>query len=182
MALHKAGMTGTLGSIAAVRRRRRGRSGATRRLLAALAFLPIASRAPLYARLLGALLVDPRTPASRKALLGGALGYVLLGRDIVPDAIPVLGSLDDVVVVALALDLFFAGIDDIALSEKLAEVGIPRSAYDEDVARIRRLLPGPMRRLIRRLPEALGFAGQAIQQSGIGPRVRAFVTREGSIA
>lgn len=164
------------------RHRRRGRSGTVRRLLAALAFLPIASRAPLYARLIGTLLLDARTPASRKAMLAGAVGYVLLGKDIVPDEIPILGSLDDVVVVALALDVFFSGIDDATLDEKLAELGIPRAAYDDDVAHIRRLLPGPIRRTIRRLPEALGLAGQAIRQSRIGPRLRARLTREGSIA
>ncbi len=182
MARDKAGIGMTTGSAEPRSRRRRGRSGTIRRLLAALAFLPVASRASLYARLLGALLADTRIPASRKALLGGALGYVVLGRDIVPDSIPILGSLDDVVVVALALDLFFAGIDDATLDEKLAEAGIPRAAYDEDVARIRRLLPGPVRRLVRRLPEALGLVGQAIQQSGVGPRMRAAMSREGSIA
>ena len=164
------------------RRRRHGRSGTVRRLLAVLAFLPIASRAPLYGRLIAALLLDSRTPASGKAALAGAVGYVLLGKDIVPDEIPILGSLDDVVVVALALDVFFSGIDEGTLDAKLAELGISRAAYEEDVARIRRLLPGPIRRTIRRLPEAIGLAGQAIQQSRIGPRLRAWLTREGSIA
>ncbi|HET9680434.1 MAG TPA: DUF1232 domain-containing protein [Candidatus Limnocylindrales bacterium] len=182
MARDKAGRDHAGDSTDTKRRRRRGRSGAVRRVIAALAFLPIASRAPMYARLLWALLADGRTPASRKAMLAGAVGYVLLGRDIVPDEVPLLGSLDDVVVVALALDVFFSGLDDAMLDEKLAEVGIARAAYDEDVARIRRLLPGPFRRLVRRLPGALAVAGRAIQQTGIGPRVRALATREGSIA
>jgi uncharacterized membrane protein YkvA (DUF1232 family) len=167
---------------AAPRQRRRGRSGTVRRLLAAVAFLPVAERAPLYARLLWSLLVDDRTPATRKALLAGAAGYVLLGRDIVPDRIPVLGSLDDVVVVALALDLFFAGIDETTLDEKLVEAGIARATYEEDVARVRRLLPAPLRRTIHRLPAALGTAGAAIRKSDIGPRLRATLSREGSIA
>jgi uncharacterized membrane protein YkvA (DUF1232 family) len=164
------------------RRRRRGRSATLRRLIAGLALLPLAERAPRYARLLWALVNDARTPAARKAVLAGAIGYVLLGRDVVPDRVPILGSLDDVVVVALGLDLFLAGIDDATLDEKLAAVGIPRVAYDEDVARIRRLVPGPIRRLIHRLPGALAVAGQAIAQSGVGPRLRASLPREGSIA
>ena len=162
--------------------RRRGRSATLRRLITGLAFLPIAARAPLYARLLWTLLRDARTPASRKAVLAGAVGYLLLGRDVVPDDVPLLGSLDDVVVVALALDLFFEGIDDATLDEKLTEVGISRAAYDEDVARVRRLLPGPIRRMIRRLPGALDLAARAFQQTGAGPRARAWLTREGSIA
>ena len=39
-------------------------------------FLPIASRAPLYGRLLLELVRDGRVPASRKALLGLAAAYV----------------------------------------------------------------------------------------------------------
>lgn len=161
--------------------RRTGRAS-LRRALGMVAFLPLAGRAPLYARLLWALIMDERTPASRKALLAGALGYVVLGRDLVSDDIPFVGGLDDVVVVAVALDLFFDGVEDEVLDEKLEALGISRSAFDEDVARIRRLLPGPIRRSIRRLPGLARFAGESLQQSGIGPRVRDWITREGSIA
>jgi uncharacterized membrane protein YkvA (DUF1232 family) len=163
-------------------RRGRGRSSTIRRLLTVLAFLPIAGRAPLYARLVWALLMDARTPAARKAALAGAVGYVLLGRDIIPDEIPILGSLDDLAVVAIALDVFFSGIDEDTLDEKLAEAGISRSAYDEDVARIRRLLPGPVRRLAARIPGMTAMAGDMIKQTNFGPRLRAWIDREGSVA
>jgi len=165
-------------------RRSRGRStgGGLRRVLGMAALLPLASRAPLYARLVWALVVDARTPASGKAVLAGALGYVLLGRDLVPDDIPLVGGLDDLVVVAIALDVFLDGIDDALLQEKLTELSIDRAAFDEDVARIRKLLPGPVRRAIRRLPELIGAAGEALQHSGLGPRLRAWITKEGTIA
>lgn len=164
------------------RSRKRTTAGAARRALGMVAFLPLAARAPLYARLFLALVMDERTPASRKALLAGALGYVVLGRDIVPDDVPLVGGLDDLVVVALAVDLFLDGVDDVVLDEKLVELGIARSAFDEDVSRIRKLMPGPIRRSIRRLPGLARFAGDAVQQSGIGPRLRAWITKEGSIA
>jgi uncharacterized membrane protein YkvA (DUF1232 family) len=167
---------------ASKRRRGKGRSGAIRRVLAVLAFLPIAGRAPLYARLLYTLLIDGRTPATRKAMLAGAVGYVLLGRDIVPDEIPLLGSLDDLAVVAIALEVFFSGIDDATLDEKLEEVGISRAAYDEDVARIRRLLPGPIRRVAARIPGAVSLAGDVMKQTELGPRLRSWLNREGSVA
>ena len=153
-----------------------------RRILGLLAMLPLASRAPLYARLIWALLLDDRTPAARKATLGVALGYVLLGRDLVPDDIPVLGGLDDIVVVALAIDLFIDGVDDEVLGEKLAELEIDPVAFSEDIARIRRFLPGPVRRVVRRLPGAIQTASETLQQSGLGPRLRAWITREESIA
>jgi uncharacterized membrane protein YkvA (DUF1232 family) len=161
---------------------KRGRGAGVRRLIAAAAILPIASRAPLYARLLASLLVDARTPVSRKAMLGVALGYIVLGRDIVPDRIPILGQLDDLVVVALATELFLEGLDEALLNEKLEEAGIPRAAYDEDVARVRRMVPGPLRRVARRIPDAMQTVADAIAQSGIQPRLRGWIMGEGSAA
>ena len=51
-------------------------------------------------------------PATRKALLAGAAGYLVLGRDLIPDDIPIIGGLDDLVVVVLAVDLFLDGVPD----------------------------------------------------------------------
>jgi len=161
---------------------RRGRGPGIRRLIAAAAFLPIASRAPLYARLLASLLVDRRTPVSRKAMLGVALGYIALGRDIVPDSVPILGQLDDLVVVGLAIELFLDGLDEELLAEKLEEAGIPRAAYDEDVARVRRLVPGPVRRTVQRIPDALQAMADTVARSGIQPRLRGWITGDGAIA
>jgi len=158
------------------RRRSFGRAPGIRRLIAAAAFMPIAGRAPLYVRLLWSLIRDSRTPASRKALLAGALGYVALGRDVVPDKVPILGQLDDLVVVALATELFLEGLDESLLTEKLEEAGIPRTAYDEDVARVRRLVPGPVRRAASRIPDAMRVAGDAIARSGVEPRLRGWIT------
>ena len=147
-----------------------------------MAFLPIASRAPLYARLVLALVMDDRTPNSRKALLAGAAGYLLIGRDLLPDEVPILGGLDDLVIVVLAVDLFLDGVPAELLNEKLVELDIDRAAFDQDMARIRRLTPGPVRKTIRRVPQLIGQAGAAIEHTGIGPRVRGWISKEGSIA
>ena len=153
-------------------------SGALGRALGLMAFMPLASRAPQYARLILALLMDERTPAQRKALLAGAAGYLLIGRDVIPDDIPVLGGLDDLVVVVLAVDLFLDGVPEELLAEKLRDLDIDRSAFDQDIARIRRLTPGPVRKTIRRIPELIGQASSALEGSGIGPRVRQWINKE----
>jgi uncharacterized membrane protein YkvA (DUF1232 family) len=157
-------------------------AGTLGRALGLLAFLPLASRAPIYARLIFALVTDDRTPVGRKALLAGAAGYLLVGRDLIPDQVPLLGGLDDLVVVVLAVDLFLDGVPDELLAEKLGELGIDRSSFDDDVARIRRLTPGPLRKTMRRFPELIGQAAEAIEHTGIGPRFRGWISKEGSIA
>jgi uncharacterized membrane protein YkvA (DUF1232 family) len=161
--------------------RRSSRVG-LRRLVGLAAFLPIASRAPIYGRLFWELVLDDRTPAGRKALLAGALGYLVLGRDIVPDELPILGGIDDLVVVVLAVDLFLDGVPADVLDEKLDLLGIDRRAFLEDVARIRRFTPAPLRRALRAAPRALAFAGDTLDNSRLGPRVRAWINKEESIA
>jgi uncharacterized membrane protein YkvA (DUF1232 family) len=163
-------------------RRSRRRSRGLRRALSLLAFLPLASRAPMYSRLVWALVVDARTPPVRKALLGAALGYLLLGRDLVPDDVPLIGGIDDLIVVVLAVDLFLDGVPEDLLHEKLDSLGIERAAFEQDVSQLRRLTPGPVRRAIRRLSTAISYGGRALQETGVGPRLRAWITEEGSNA
>ena len=45
------------------------------------------------------MLKDDRTPKIAKLFLGLAIGYLLLPFDIIPDFIPVIGHLDDLIIV-----------------------------------------------------------------------------------
>jgi uncharacterized membrane protein YkvA (DUF1232 family) len=53
------------------------------------------------------LLRDKRTPLIAKAFLGLAVAYLLMPFDIIPDFIPVVGQLDDLILVP---SLIFIGL------------------------------------------------------------------------
>jgi uncharacterized membrane protein YkvA (DUF1232 family) len=52
-------------------------------------------------RVYGLVLRDERTPWLARLLLGAAVAYALTPIDLIPDWIPVVGHLDDVVIVPL---------------------------------------------------------------------------------
>jgi uncharacterized membrane protein YkvA (DUF1232 family) len=62
-------------------------------------------------------MLAPETPAWAKAVIAGALGYLILPVDAIPDVLPMVGLTDDLGILAAAV----AAI----------EVNIPRSAKDK---------------------------------------------------
>ena len=97
---------------------------------------------PNFVILLKRLLADPRVPRKSKLILGGTVLYLVSPLDVVPDFVPGLGQLDDVVVALLALHSILNRVDD--------EVVIEHWPGNENVIRMVRaglsavaqLLPG----------------------------------------
>lgn len=52
-----------------------------------------------------AVMADPRCPRSSKWLIGAALAYAVTPIDFIPDFIPVIGHLDDLIVVPLLISI-----------------------------------------------------------------------------
>src|SRR3954463_13580811 len=87
-------------------------------------FVPLASRAPTYGRLLLELLRDPRVPLRSKALIAGAAAYIASPIDLIPDFIPVIGRIDEPAVLVFAFDYFLESVPQALVVEKMNELGI----------------------------------------------------------
>jgi uncharacterized membrane protein YkvA (DUF1232 family) len=58
---------------------------------------------PMYLRLLGGLLTDKRVSTLDKLLVAGAMAYIIMPVDLIPDFIPFLGEVDDLYLLIFAL-------------------------------------------------------------------------------
>ena len=63
---------------------------------------------PAYLRLLGGLLTDRRVNAIDKLLVAGAIAYIAMPIDLIPDFIPFMGEVDDVFLLVIALQRLVA--------------------------------------------------------------------------
>jgi uncharacterized membrane protein YkvA (DUF1232 family) len=68
---------------------------------------------PAFLKLLGRLARDPRVSKMDKAIVLATIGYIVMPMDFIPDFLPFIGQVDDIYLLALALDRLLnnAGID-----------------------------------------------------------------------
>ncbi|GAB3053026.1 YkvA family protein [Virgibacillus ainsalahensis] len=71
----------------------------------------IGSKIAYYSLLLFYAFKDPETPKSAKLTIAGALGYLILPVDLIPDFIPVVGFTDDATVIIYAVYQIIQHID-----------------------------------------------------------------------
>ena len=73
------------------------RTGAKRTVMGTI------SEIPNFLRLLYGLITDSRVNAVDKLVVAGAIAYILLPVDLIPDFVPFIGEVDDVFLLILAL-------------------------------------------------------------------------------
>jgi uncharacterized membrane protein YkvA (DUF1232 family) len=105
---------------------------------------------PDLAHLTIKLLLDKEIPKRTKFYIGGALGYLILPIDFLPDFIPVLGFTDDLVVIVIVLNRVINDHDPV-VTEKVKEYW----AGDGDVLEQIKHLTTVVNDLLAQLPEGL---------------------------
>ena len=99
-------------------------------------FVELVRRFPNYARLAWHLARDERLSRSRRAALLAGATYLVSPIDLVPGFIPVVGQLDDAVVVLLAIRHALTGLPPEARDAALADAGLDAHALDDDLRTI----------------------------------------------
>jgi len=109
---------------------------------------------PRLLQLIGRLVTDPEVPLIDKVILGAAAAYVVSPLDIMPDAVPLLGQIDDIYLIAICL---------LRLMHRSGEAKL-RQHWDgpEDIVQIlhnvtdiaTRYLPGKVRTYLRNWVES----------------------------
>lgn len=104
---------------------------------------------PRIVQLVMALLRDPRVPVRPKVVAGAVVVYVISPIDVLPDSIPFIGRLDDVVLVMAAFELLVDAAPEGVVeelwqgSEDALEVVYGLSRF------MAGMMPKPVRRLMR---------------------------------
>lgn len=97
---------------------------------------------PNFVVLLKRLMTDPRVPLRSKMIVGGTALYLISPIDVIPDFVPGLGQLDDVVVAVLALHSILNRVDEeVVLEHWDGHESIIRLVR-QGVSAVSRLLPG----------------------------------------
>ena len=123
------------------------RAGAKRTLMSTVKDLPN------FLRLLGGLLTDRRVSNTDKLLVAGAIAYIVMPMDFIPDYIPFLGEIDDLFVLVLALQRLIANAGRNVIQDHW--MGDPSQLKELDLERVlvaaAFFLPRRIRRRLRTL-------------------------------
>lgn len=78
---------------------------------------------PDFFILVSRLALDKRVPSKQKLMVGGIIAYLIMPIDIIPDFIPVIGHVDDLVLVVMGLNMILNDIDPKVISDNWSGEG-----------------------------------------------------------
>lgn len=102
--------------------------------------VPIVKRMPAYAKLISALLKDQRLSKRQKATLAAGLGYLASPIDFIPGVVPVLGQLDDLLAVLIALNAALSAAPRDVVEPHLKECSLTFEIVREDAETVKQTI------------------------------------------
>lgn len=108
--------------------------------------LPIIGRVPAYGKLMYTLLTSREVANAEKAALLLALGYQVSPIDLIPGFIPVIGQLDDLLVMLWGVRRTLEALAPEVAALRLAEAGLTQEQVEADTEVLRRALRDTMGR------------------------------------
>jgi len=100
------------------------------------------------------LMVDPRVPAKERLLVAGAIVYVFVPLDLIPDMLPFVGQVDDAYLIALTLLRLMSVTDPRVVREHWRGGGDVVELIGATALLAGRLLPKKIRRVLTSKVEA----------------------------
>lgn len=103
---------------------------------------------PNFLKLLYRLFKDSRVPMAEKAMVVGAIAYVVSPLDLLPDVIPFIGQVDDLYLIGLVVLRLLARTDDAVIQEHWDGRGDLASLVNKIVRAAQFVLPKKMQRIL----------------------------------
>jgi uncharacterized membrane protein YkvA (DUF1232 family) len=100
-------------------------------------FVGVVARVPRYMKLGWLLMNDPTVSGRGKAALGGGLAYAVSPLDPVPGFIPVIGQLDDLGILLLAIRTALKSCPEEVAARRLQEAGLSWETLERDLVTLR---------------------------------------------
>jgi len=133
-------------------------SGALRRDI-----LPILKRLPAYGKLVYLLVKDPDISQRGKASLYLAIGYQVSPVDLIPGFIPVIGQLDDLLVLFWGIRRTLALLPSDRATQCLTDANLTQLQLEDDTALVQRALSS----LVTTGARAVGRGAGAVLKYGV---------------
>lgn len=132
----------------------------------------VLQRVPAYVRLVWALSRDHRLPPGQRAIIALAAGYSISPVDLIPGFVPVVGQLDDLLVLLGALRRVLRRLPPALRAEHLRAAGMSLEHIDADYRCVRNALGHVVTRSAR-LGGRVGRAGMRITGRAVSLGARA---------
>ncbi len=123
-------------------------------------YVALIKRLPTYAALSKRMITEARLTRKQKVTIGAGLGYLASPIDLIPGIIPILGQLDDVLVVLICIRKVLRDFDQDRADELLAGEGLTREQIDDDIVLVKETMKTIVKKTASTVLNGLSYVGR----------------------